>query len=55
MKCESCTKEVSWKIAQASMNRFRKCLCIEHQIEEIKKTYPKALAEMSIKQLEKYI
>ena len=55
MKCEHCNKELTWKMAQASMNRFRKCLCIEGQIEEIKKTYPPKLAEMSIKQLEKYI
>ncbi len=52
--CQNCEKEISFRMEQASQNRFHKSLCIECQIVEIRKTYPPKLAEMSIKNLEQY-
>lgn len=52
--CEHCHKEIRWNMASVSMNRFRKYLCIDGQIEEIKKTYPPELAKLSIQRLQSY-
>ena len=53
-QCSVCNDEITWGEQRTSMNRFRKQLCINCQIKEIKATYPPKLAEMSIKQLEQY-
>lgn len=49
--CVMCTtdKNLGWSMTQVSMNRFGKALCIKHQIEEIKRTYPPKMAEMTLK------
>ena len=54
-QCSVCNDEITWGEQRTSMNRFRKQLCIKCQIDEIKKTYPPKLADMTIKQLEKYL
>lgn len=52
--CDVCKKDMSWKMAQVTINRFQKALCIDCQIEHIKKTYPAKLAEYTIHNLMQY-
>jgi len=49
--CDYCSKEVSWKMAQTTGNRYRKTLCWDCQLKEIDKTYPPKLAEEAKKRV----
>lgn len=52
-KCDMCGKDISWKMAEITQNRFKKNLCIIDQVDEITKTYPPKLAKFTIDNLKK--
>jgi len=54
MSCTGCHKTISWKMAQVTINRYHKVLCIDCQKVEIMATYPPKLAEYTIRNLENY-
>ena len=48
-----CHRIISWKMAQVTMNRYKRILCVEHQIAHVKFTYenmPK-LRDMALKNI----
>jgi len=59
-ECEKCHTKITYKMARASEAHYGgMCLCIPHQIERTKEMvkkgeYPARLAEVRIKELEKY-
>lgn len=53
-KCDICQVEISGEMARVSMNNYRKWLCIECQVEHIKKNNKPEIAKMMIDSLSKY-
>jgi len=49
--CNYCGKEVSWRMAKTTGNRYKKTLCWDCQLEEIDRIYPKKLAEEAKKRV----
>lgn len=53
VKCQHCGRQITWQMAKFSMSQYKKELCLDGQIEEIRKVYPPKLQEFTINTLRK--